>query len=781
VAVLVGDILALWAGDRPSETMPLAAPPTEVAVLNRTALHALTGESVQISDIAYGPDGLTLVTSRGLLSLDTLGRITSRTARDLHRARGAAAPTTLQVQAPLTGLRLQLLTDQQTVRVEDPETDAEQTVVVDGGPFSGLVAIPWGGFALWRQVPGVPAAVVARARLRGARIAVYPQRLEPALVTAAAADAEGNLWLYDAVDRRIRILDESGREIHAIRPQVDRAAFALPQGLAVYPDGSFLLAGAGEIWKLDPAGLPVWRLTRLSGGRALPPSLRIALHGARGSFSLLDPESGEIHLFAERVPEAGATDATATLARYLRDGPTPQLAEWCLDNGLTLLAGQYLAVQHPGETVMPEARAAALLRRRQERQLAEDLALQTARWAERRAAALDLAGAEPYYTDAIERYRVLRDAYPSEIGYAQTREALTAARLGLRETLLGFLDLDLVVGLKDLLPWQTGAEAHALDLTLTRAPGGGVVEGVVVEIGASAAVLPATLPTGDLVAGRLVRVPLVLDGDAALGQEDRSVTLGVRLSGTIDREVFGRVAQVRTTLAARDRHTDGDGPLAVHLAWFAGARDPALSAYTRDLLDNLDGNTPAGSVDAVALVYQHLAATLRREPGEIDTLRSPRQILASHSGSETDALLLAAAMLEGTERAFLEVDGEVYLLLDTGLDLPPSTAAAGQKTGVHATLARIAAAAGTHHLLLPLGPPVAATDSRPLAESATAALRRIDAAPDAPLDVAWVRAGATARAFYHAVAALPRGDLLARAEADATATRRLVGPGAAPR
>ena len=87
-------------------------------------------------------------------------------------------------------------------------------------------------------------------------------------VPAFDVDREGNLWTWDAGERRIRIVTPRGREVFAIRPLFGASAMPLPQQLAVFDDGSFLLAGSGEVWKLQGSGVPVWRLAQKHGPHA---------------------------------------------------------------------------------------------------------------------------------------------------------------------------------------------------------------------------------------------------------------------------------------------------------------------------------------------------------------------------------------------------------------------------------------------------------------------------------------------------------------------------------
>ena len=77
----------------------------------------------------------------------------------------------------------------------------------------------------------------------------------------------------------------------------------MPQSLAVLADGSFLIGGAGQLWKFERSGIPAWRLSRLPGvpGGSLPPSFALAVDGTTGAVWLLDGPS-------RRVLQFGGTD-----------------------------------------------------------------------------------------------------------------------------------------------------------------------------------------------------------------------------------------------------------------------------------------------------------------------------------------------------------------------------------------------------------------------------------------------------------------------------------------
>ena len=151
VPVLAGDILSLWAGDRPQDTFPLTEPvPLHVATLRTASLAPLFGRGTagEVADIAYGPDGLVLAFPEGPIALDPLLRVTPQTARDLLLLERAPVGAPLaRLRAPLTGLRIMLLADQSTLLIVDTTSGETVRTTLPGGPVAGLATMPWGGFA----------------------------------------------------------------------------------------------------------------------------------------------------------------------------------------------------------------------------------------------------------------------------------------------------------------------------------------------------------------------------------------------------------------------------------------------------------------------------------------------------------------------------------------------------------------------------------------------------------------------------------------------------------
>jgi len=117
-------------------------------------------------------------------------------------------------------------------------------------------------------------------------------------ISALTVGPEGNIWVYDVVERSIRIHSPRGELIDTIMPLMDPAEAAAAVALSVYSDGRFVLSLAGAAPRLScftRLGVPVWHLDKLpapagiqhsAGGEPLP----------RNALPVLDSGSGRIYL-----------------------------------------------------------------------------------------------------------------------------------------------------------------------------------------------------------------------------------------------------------------------------------------------------------------------------------------------------------------------------------------------------------------------------------------------------------------------------------------------------
>ncbi len=309
----VGSLIPTIRGDaaylRGASPGDLEAPPALLDSVSLDALARLTGWSAaELEPVGIAPAGRGIVVCfpRRYLSLGSGFAVTASTLADIIFQEKADPLIFSGIAADREG-RVVLLSESggkavisRSLRGESRRIDAPEA----RGPLARIsgdtLAAAGGSSAL--TLLSLNAAAPAQVR--------HPARL----VSAMDSDAEGNLWLFDGEERRIRILSPAGAEIHSIKPIISPAVMPLPQSLAVFPDGSFLLGGSAEVWKFTNAGAPVWRLARIPGPRreTLPSVFSLAVDGEDGSIYLLDPQSRRILRFAGN---GGRSAESGVLAR----------------------------------------------------------------------------------------------------------------------------------------------------------------------------------------------------------------------------------------------------------------------------------------------------------------------------------------------------------------------------------------------------------------------------------------------------------------------------------
>ncbi len=98
------------------------------------------------------------------------------------------------------------------------------------------------------------------------------------------------LYIFDTLERRIRIIDSRGNEIDSIKPIYDPQHMPMPNNMKIFSDGSFILSGSGTIMKFDQSGLPLWEIKgyRIKYPTSFPPLTKICVIEERESIYILD-------------------------------------------------------------------------------------------------------------------------------------------------------------------------------------------------------------------------------------------------------------------------------------------------------------------------------------------------------------------------------------------------------------------------------------------------------------------------------------------------------------
>lgn len=449
ISALAGDVFYLWAKAGNFDLSLPQPPPQLTALIGLDSLELLPGWRPSQSeplDIAASTEGPVVLFSDRLLSLGATLEVSPNTGRDLFLLSPFPAgfePDQLGLNA--LGEPLLYSSGSGDVLLYHLSGAAESFAsgITQPTHFAGL---PRGGFALLKG------RALVRFLRQGRGLRHEELRLPSGFFPALSGDAEGNLWLYDVKERRVRVLGPSGEEVRSMKPAVDPARLLFPQVFRVGPDGGLLLGGSGELWRFDPYGLPIWRLSAVHTGvrESLPSFFRVAIAGGQ-SFYLLDPVGRRLFRFTAAQALAGQEEAEAwaltwqeegqgqpagleaelgELFRLLESGDTAygELVQYCLARGLYLTADRFFRF------ALPEASAAesGRLSRQIKAQTAQALADLAAQYE----AQLLLPESEAALGQGLRLLRELRAEDPVEASYPQSVRELTARRNRLRELLL---------------------------------------------------------------------------------------------------------------------------------------------------------------------------------------------------------------------------------------------------------------------------------------------------------------------------------------------------------
>jgi hypothetical protein len=443
LSALAGDLFFLWAQAGSFSLQPGQPPPPLTALLSLDSLALLPGwpaGRAEPLDCAATRQGPVLLFPGGLLSLDPDLNVSPATARNLFLRPPwpkAFQPDRLFL-TPL-GEPLMYGSSSGQVLVYPPAGAPERLRTGIQEP-THVAALPRGGLAF------LQGGVLHRLLRRGATLEKEQLRLPVGFYAAIEGDSEGNYWLLDLAERRVRVFDPAGIEIHSMKPVLDPARLPFPQVFEPLADGGLLLGGAGELWRFDTFGLPVWRLATVFTGvrEGLPPFFRVA--AADGLFYLLDPQGRRLYRFGYTSGEAGgggtggaggearaagaSTEGAAELLVRFEGGQiaTGELVQGLLARGLVLAALPFFQASFPGASAGESQRLA----RRVKAQVVKALAA-LAQGYERE---LRLEEAEAAAAQGMRLARELRAEDPVEPSYAQLLRQLTEERNALREQLL---------------------------------------------------------------------------------------------------------------------------------------------------------------------------------------------------------------------------------------------------------------------------------------------------------------------------------------------------------
>ncbi len=634
VATIAGDLAYLYFSSRGFSTLPLSPAPALLASLPTDTLAALTGwnpEELEPVALASSGDEITICFPHRYLALGPLFHVSASTIRDINGQAVGREPMQLSGVVPGPHGRLFLLSEHDArIAIVDPRRGTRQEV-----DARGLSALPARlvGTGTLAALPGkLGASEMSLFPLDGGPLRAVP--LAASYVPAFDVDREGNLWTWDAGERRVRILTPRGQELFAIRPLFSAALMQLPQRLAVLDDGSFLLAGSAEVWKFQGSGIPVWRLTRIPGRRSesLPSSFDLAANRSDGSFTILDAQSRRLLAFSSSA--AGA------------DG-TP-------DSGIALLGAAGAEAERQNARI-------ALLREK---------AAGYADFADGLTRDLLYERADAAWLRTAETLRELAAESPEDEAAAAMLQTALARRREVRAALAGPTEIQ-VVSTRVLIGRPDPCTmALTLEVTL-RNTGAQTLRDVRVHAAVPTAVSTPALAAVDEMppsGKRDVRIPLGLSFEESLSPVS---TMLVHALVTYDR---GREGISRSLTFSAQPVEQGPHPgRAESLACRVVTNDTLAASLSETLLNGVRPD-PAQPLADLAGILASLGAARRQartesvDPGPRSSMRNLLRGLASEESGWTVVTASIASTL-GMPTAILCAGDRALALVDTGIPL----------------------------------------------------------------------------------------------------------------
>jgi hypothetical protein len=680
LSAIAGDIAFLHFSRAGFAAIPLSPPPSMTATVQTDTLAGLTGwdpAELEPIGLASAGNGLTVCFPHRYLTLGPSFRLTEATIADIDQQASGKEPVQISGVVTDAGTGLILLSEREgrIIRL-DPRLGTRQALAAPGLPPLGARLLGPDSLAVLSNARDAVGLLVFP--LSGA--APYLVPIHASYLSAFSRDREGNLWAWDAEERRVRVVTPGGREVYSIRPLFGASTMQLPQQLEVFDDGSFLLGGSGEVWKFRSSGMPVWRLTRIPGrpGERLPSSFSLAAGGADGSFFLLDAPSRRLMMFSPS-PTVEEPPLASMFSRMSARAPADlqEAAGLARKEGLSLVAWQLgdLLVKRGGSTAERGDARIAILRERSGRY---------ADFADSLARDLLYDRADAAYARAAESARELTAEAPADEDGAKLLQRIAASRLEMRAAFARKPDIRFVSAAAEIR--RSDACRDLLVVTLrVRNAGAAALSGLRVHASAPSVSDSPSLSVADRLASgeeREVAVPLDLTV-GAVGSALEGRNLRVAILVTYRRGMEG--VSVRASL---DVPVASTGPRRTTADLMACALAPA-DQLVAGLADELLPGTAAGAtredsvaafagiLDSLGSLRSGVASAAARAAGGVRGPIGPgavagvREALRGLSPNELDWTLvtLSVAAALGLPVGVLSWEDRAFALIDTGIPL----------------------------------------------------------------------------------------------------------------
>jgi tetratricopeptide (TPR) repeat protein len=511
----------------------------------------------------------------------------------------------------------------------------------------------------------------------------YPQVIAPG--------PEGTLWVFEAAERRVKILSSSGETIDSLIPFIDNSSVHTPLAMAVYADGSFVLSlTGGSLACFRRDGTPVWSIDE-AYGEAMPQSASIAVDSVHGFIyltdttgkrvlKLLDKAYCRLHDIENTFEEEAAglrsndtAESIVTLAGLYEEHEAYETAKGVWEEILKRYPGRRDAAEKLDaiETAMLRSQARAM--REKTESILNTIGPETARDYYSRTLRLfeKLLARDPLHDDIRKEMNLLRERfYRAERGMESEHEPFTILEVKLENLFPALMqlygrsaagsirlknsterqvgDLKVSVFIKRFMDYPTES-----DTLLRLRPGEETVIG-----------LPLLLNTGvleldeDLPVQALLKLTCTVDGKPYTKEEYKTLTIYRRTallwddSGKISSFITPN-EEIVSGFSHRVLSAPGEPPL---------LRLPSKLMQAMKVYDALG----AYGISYIEDPFSPISDALLKKK-TVDTVRFPRTTLLIKSGDCDDTTALTGSLFEsaGIRTAIMTSPGHIFCAFDT--------------------------------------------------------------------------------------------------------------------
>ncbi len=136
-------------------------------------------------------------------------------------------------------------------------------------------------------------------------------------IAALKTGPEGNIWIYDLAEKRIRIHSPEGEIIDSIVPVINTETGSSPVDFSVYDDGRFIvLYSTGTLAEFTREGIPIWRAEGYEtplGPESFPVAGKVTADSASGTIMIADTMGQRLIKFMEDYASTSPEDKIVEL------------------------------------------------------------------------------------------------------------------------------------------------------------------------------------------------------------------------------------------------------------------------------------------------------------------------------------------------------------------------------------------------------------------------------------------------------------------------------------